>query len=266
MPDPSVSYPIAEECIPDVDLRAKHYRACFARTPKQVQAVQRLRYRVFNLELDEGLDSAHADERDVDAFDDVCHHLLVIDTTSDDVVGTYRMQTYDMARKALGLYAAQEFDFSGWPQDVLDDAVELGRACIAREHRSLPALNLLWRGIGTYIRFNAQRYLLGCSSLTSQDPRDGIAMLRYFEREGLLHPTLRVTPNPGYGCTVDADVEPASRDAIPRLMRVYIKTGARICGPPAIDRAFKTIDFLAFFDVDALDPQAARFFGIESDA
>lgn len=264
MSDPSVSYPIAEECIPRVDLRAQPYRACFAQTLDDVEAVQRLRYDVFNLELDEGLDGSHEIGRDVDVFDTVCHHLLVVDTRDESVVGTYRMQTYDMASNAHGLYSAQEFDFSGWPQDVLDDAVELGRACIAKAHRSLPVLNLLWRGIGTYLRFNACRYLLGCSSLTSQDPREGVAMLRYFADAGLLHPTLRVEPREGYRCAVEGDVEPATRADVPRLMRVYINTGARICGPPALDRAFKTIDFLAFFDVDALDPKAARFFGIEA--
>lgn len=268
MSNPSdASYPVHEALIPSVRLEARQYVARFAQTREEVEAVQRLRFDVFNLELHEGLDAAYTTERDVDAFDAHCHHLLVIDTTSDAVVGTYRMQTHEMADSGPGWYSATEFDFSTWPPSVLENAVELGRACIRREHRSLPVLHLLWRGIGAYLAHTERTYLFGCSSLTSQDPRDGVRMLRYFKAEGLMHPTLTVTPKPGYACTVDEPhdaVEPASPGEIPRLIRTYIRTGARICGPPALDRAFKTIDFLALFDIDALDPSARRFFGIDA--
>jgi putative hemolysin len=36
--------------------------------------------------------------------------------------------------------------------------------------------------------------------------------------------------------------------------------GARIGGPPAIDREFKTIDFLTLFDVDAMPERMRRLF------
>jgi putative hemolysin len=264
MPDDQpASFPVFEEHIPTLDLRAHEYRARFARTIQEVEDVQRLRYNVFNVELDEGLESAHETGRDADDFDLVCHHLLVENTETDEIIGTYRMQTHAMADAELGFYSAQEFDLSSWPSHVLENSVELGRACIAQEHRSLPVLNLLWKGIGAYLAHNAGRYLFGCSSLTSQNPADGLAVLKYFDQEGLLHPSLWATPQPGYQCATDEPVETAHKADIPRLMRVYINTGARICGPPAIDRAFQTIDFLTFYDIETLEPQAARFFGLE---
>lgn len=264
MPDDQPApYPVFEEHLPTLSLTAHEYRARFARSMEDVKAVQRLRYDVFNVELDEGLESAHETGRDADDFDLVCHHLLVENTETDEIVGTYRMQTQAMARAELGFYSAQEFDLSSWPQHVLTHSVELGRACIAQEHRSLPVLNLLWKGIGAYLAHNAGRYLFGCSSLTSQNPADGLAVLKYFDEKHLLHPSLHAEPQPGYQCTTDTPVETADKADIPRLMRVYINTGARICGPPAIDRAFQTIDFLTFYDIETLNPQAARFFGLE---
>jgi len=39
---------------------------------------------------------------------------------------------------------------------------------------------------------------------------------------------------------------------IPKLLRAYLSIGAKICGPPALDRQFKTIDFLTLLDLHSL--------------
>jgi putative hemolysin len=36
------------------------------------------------------------------------------------------------------------------------------------------------------------------------------------------------------------------------LLRAYLAIGAKICGPPAIDRDFGTIDFLTLLGIRAL--------------
>jgi putative hemolysin len=47
------------------------------------------------------------------------------------------------------------------------------------------------------------------------------------------------------------------------LLRAYLAIGARICGPPAIDREFRTIDFLTMLDLQTLHPRvAARFLDV----
>jgi len=49
-------------------------------------------------------------------------------------------------------------------------------------------------------------------------------------------------------------------DKVPKLLRTYLAVGAKICGPPAIDREFKTIDFLTLIDLETLHPRVrARF-------
>ena len=94
---------------------------------------------VFNLELNEGLEQSFHTLRDADPFDEICHHLLVEDIVSGEVVGTYRLQTGERASRGLGYYSAQEFDFSPL-EPIRSHVVELGRACVAKPHRNLAVL------------------------------------------------------------------------------------------------------------------------------
>ena len=73
-------------------------------------AACRLRFKVFNLELGEGLDSSYATGMDTDGFDLFCEHLLVEEKLTRRIVGTYRMQTGSEAARNVGYYSAQEFN------------------------------------------------------------------------------------------------------------------------------------------------------------
>jgi putative hemolysin len=105
-----------------------------------------LRFLVFNLELNEGLDTAQATCYDTDQFDAVCDHLIVEHPGSGKVVGTYRLQTGAVASANAGYYSEREFDFAPYRR-LGDSVIELGRACVHRDHRSSELLYLLWRGI-----------------------------------------------------------------------------------------------------------------------
>jgi putative hemolysin len=248
--------------IPPVEIVEGRYVVRFARTREEIDAALKLRFEVFNLELGEGLAASFATSRDRDAFDAICHHLLVVDTDENKVVGTYRCQTGEMAA-AKGFYSAGEFDLSQLPADVLLDAVELGRACVSQAHRNTQVLFLLWRGLAAYVAYNRKRYLFGCCSLTSQDESEGQRAFAFLEQSGHLHPTLGVQPKAGLECCRDEQSrDQAAEVKIPKLFRTYLRFGARVCGPPAIDRLFKTIDFLVLFDVEEMAEQWRRaFFG-----
>lgn len=259
-PLPSV-YPIEAAALPERSIREGRYQVSFARTAEELDEVLSLRFEVFNLELGEGLDSSYETGRDEDAFDAVCHHLLVRDLESGAVVGCYRLQTAAMARGRLGFYSATEFDLSGLGDSVVDRAVELGRACVARSHRSTQVLFLLWKGLALYVANAGKRYLFGCSSLTSQDPEEGWAMASYLDRAGHLHPELEVQPLPEYRCEPVGAVERRfDRQDLPALFRIYLRHGAKVCSPPAVDRRFKTIDFLVLFDVEAMPRRMFKMF------
>ena len=193
---------------------------------------------------------------DIDDFDAVCDHLIVEHPGSGKVVGTYRLQTGVVASANVGYYSEREFDFTPYKR-LGDSVIELGRACVHRDHRSTEVLYLLWRGIAQYAIHNGGRYLIGCSSLTSQDPAHGTAVYQAM-REYLVEPQLRTAPQPAFAMPLMGPQN--ASDKIPKLLRAYLSVGAKICGPPAIDCEFKTIDFLTLMDLEALHPRVrARF-------
>ena len=256
-------YPPRPEGLPTGLIEQGRYRARFARSRAELDAILRLRFEVFNLELGEGLEESFATGRDEDAFDRTCHHLLVEDSASGAIIGTYRLQTGEMASAGDGFYSAGEFDLESLPPTLTDQAVEVGRACIARAHRNRAVLFLLWRGLAQYMETNQLRYLFGCCSLTSQDPAEGLHALAHLRRQGQLHPTVQVPPLPGFECSPPSGYEdPEGPYSLPILFRTYLRYGALVCGSPAIDREFKTIDFFVLFDLEALsDKKRALFFG-----
>lgn len=235
------------------------YAIRLAQSPADIQAAQSLRFQVFNLELNEGLAHSYVTGLDSDPFDAVCDHLIVEHTASQQIVGTYRLQTGLSAAKNLGYYCEQEFLFSAY-EPLRSEIVELGRACVHRQHRNLYVLGLLWKGIADYARKRGGRYLIGCSSLTSQDPAAGASAYTELCRNHLAEPQWRTEPLTSHECPLDAVTEePVS---IPKLLRAYLTIGAKICGPPALDRQFKTIDFLTLLDLESLTASAReRFLG-----
>jgi len=238
-------------------LEAGPYRVRLAATPMERAAAYRLRFIVFNLELNEGLESAFEDGYDTDRYDAVCDHLIVEHRETGAVVGTYRLQMGDVAKQNFGYYSEQEFDLAPY-ESLRAQLVELGRACIHRDHRSSEVLNLLWKGIARYVMGNGGRYMIGCCSLPSLDNAEGHAVYRSL-KSYLVEPELMTVPTPKYRLPHALNVVTKKVDP-PKLLRAYLTIGAKICSEPAIDWEFKTIDFLTLLDLQTLHPRvAARF-------
>jgi putative hemolysin len=231
------------------------YLARLASSPADLRAVQALRFAVFNLELHEGLETSYATGLDADPFDEVCDHLMVEDQRTQAVVGTYRLQAGDRAAAHRGFYSAQEFDLAPFA-GVQSSLIELGRACVHRDHRNLAVLSLLWRGIYAYACARGARYLIGCSSLTSQDPREGASMFEELSRKHLVEPAFRAAPLPTVACPLNEKLPKLPK--VPTLLAAYLAIGAKICGPPAVDREFKTIDFLTFLNLATLPESTVK--------
>jgi len=231
-----------------------------AQHPEEMADAFRLRFLVFNLELHEGLESAYATGYDTDEFDEVCDHLIVQHKATGRVIATYRMQTGASAAANKGYYSEREFDFSPF-ESLRNSLVEVGRAAILKEYRSLEVLSLLWKGLGAYALEHAGRYLVGCSSLTSQNCAEGWGLFR--QLEPFLAPSeLQTKPQQGFGLSQGPAEASVPTVTAPRLLRAYLNLGAKICGEPALDREFKTIDFLTLLDLEALSHVArARFLG-----
>ena len=241
------------------------YAARLARSADELRRAQQLRFEVFNLELGEGLAESYATGLDIDPFDEFCDHLIVEEAAAGEIVGTYRLQTGQLAAANLGYYSEREFDFAPY-EPFRCEMIELGRACVHVDHRNFNLLHLLWRGIARYAVERNARMLIGCSSISSQDPADGVTAYQQL-RSHLTEPALRTQPQPEFFVAGGGDAgwleaqpyqampgsaPPATEGASSRLLRAYLAIGAKICGPPAIDREFGTIDFLTLLDLHAL--------------
>jgi putative hemolysin len=261
---------------PRIHAEVGRYRVRLAESNEDRIAACRLRFRVFNIELGEGLDSSYETGLDTDQFDNVCEHLLVEDKSEDNpvrrIVGTYRMQSGVTAARNLGYYSEQEFSFA--PYEALRPGIlELGRASIDREHRTPEVLTLLWRGIAQYANDMGLRYLIGCSSLTSRNPAEGWQMYRQLEHYRV-SPEFETLPTAAYACPTEregahAQPSPSLEDpalavpapvSVPKLLKTYLAIGARIGGPPAWDKEFGTIDFLTLLDLKLLSSSARNRF------
>lgn len=225
------------------------YRLRMAASEADVRAAQTLRFLVFNLELNEGLEDSYHTCMDVDRFDAVCDHLLVEAAETGEIVGTYRLQTGESAGRKLGYYSAQEFDFAPY-EPYRAETIELGRACVHSEHRNLAVLGLLWKGIAAYARERQGRYLIGCSSLSTVDDTIGAQVYQSLSARYLAPAAFRTEPLPHFRCDLSRVAEKATRP--PKLLSAYLSVGAKICGAPAVDREFGTIDFLTVLDLTEL--------------
>lgn len=237
------------------------YLVELAQSQQEVRKAQSLRYQIFNIELDEGLEASHTRQLDIDKYDPQCDHLLVVDRKTEQVIGTYRMQTYEKAQNHHGFYTEDEFVMDGLPKEILEKAVEVGRACIHQDHRNGRVLYLLWRGIAEYMKQTSTRYLFGCCSLSTTDPEEGWIAMDYLQNNNYLHNLYYLAARPAYICP-ETDRNPIAwqETSLPQLFRLYLDLGAKVLSEPAIDGEFKTIDFLVLVDTHKLDERTRVLF------
>jgi L-ornithine Nalpha-acyltransferase len=273
---PQVSIPQTSETLG----RLGSLEVRLARTAADVRRAQRLRFQVFYQEM-----SAIADaptmiaRRDVDPFDSVCDHLLVIDHDAAPrgplrkpmVVGTYRLLRQDMAERHDGFYSAGEFDI-----DALVNRhkglkfLELGRSCVLPRYRNKRTVELLWHGIWAYVLANRLDVMIGCASLEGTDP-DRLALPLSF-----LHHNARA-PEEWRACAVPRRYVAMNRmpkraidqrgalHALPPLIKGYLRLGAFIGDGAVVDRQFGTTDVLMILPVSAINTRYIEHFGAGAD-
>ena len=237
------------QALPGFIMKEQRYTLKFANTEEELDEVLRLRFNVFNLELGEGLSSSFQTFRDEDAFDKYFNHLIIIDNETGRIIGTYRMQTFEMALRGNGFYSHDEFKLDMLPRNIIRHSVELGRACIDKEFRNSRVLFLLWRGLANYIVLTRKRYLFGCGSLTSQDSLEGWILYNDLLKNGHVRTDLKLMAQPAYSLDKFNNLtEVSNPPTYPPLLRMYLRYGAKVVGDPAIDRDFKTIDYFILLD------------------
>ncbi len=246
-----------------------------AETDMEVEAAQRLRYRVFYEEMSAlPTPQQRAEKRDFDQFDDVCDHLLVVDRDVVDedglpaVVGCYRLLRSENAVKVGGFYTASEYDMTAMLANLPSDhkILELGRSCILKEYRSRPAtMQLLWRGVMTYVARFSIDLMFGCASFPTTDPEELKLPLSYLYHNHLAPKEIRVRAQPDRYNEMnlmpadEIDARQALR-ALPPMLKGYVRAGALIGDGAVVDQQFHTTDVFIYFPVDRIDARyRARF-------
>ena len=214
----------------------------WARHQDEVREAQRLRFEVFALEMGATLSQA-LPGHDIDLFDDYCEHLLVRDTASQQVIGTYRVLTPTQAKRVGSTYSDTEFDLVRL-RGLRERMVELGRSCVHADYRHGGVILALWGALAEFMARNQLDTMIGCASIPMQ--HQGVAgghaaasiwrQLRQTHLAGIEH---RVTPRlalPVEQLDASLDVAP------PALIKGYLRLGAKVLGAPAWDPDFNTAD------------------------
>ncbi|MBO3677940.1 GNAT family N-acetyltransferase [Stenotrophomonas sp. NPDC087984] len=236
------------------------YVTSIAHTQEQIHAAQRLRYQVFGEERGGRLDAA-VDGRDVDEFDEIMDHLIVTDTATGTVVGTYRLLPPGRSER---LYSDTEFDLRGLPTEVRSSMVETGRACVHADHRTGAVINLMWAGLARYVLLSGHRYLAGCASVPLAEGEGAAANAWLLgTSKHAAPPEMRVHPLDPWIPSRPLDGEPSYAD-LPPLLRGYLRVGAWMCGSPQHDRAFNDADFFVLLDTERMNDRYRRYFLGES--
>lgn len=250
-----------------------------AETQVEVEAAQRLRYRVFYEEMSAVPSPAmHETRRDFDKFDDFCDHMLVVDRDAHDrdgqhrVVGTYRLLRDVDAARAGGFYTANEYDIDSLMRRVAKGTrlLELGRSCVMKSYRSKAiTMQLLWRGIGVYTKRFKIDLMFGCASLTGVDPKSLALPLSYMHHFHPMPEGMHVRARPELYVDMNLlpknaiDTKEALR-SLPPLIKGYVRAGACIGDGAVIDKQFDTTDVFIYFPVSGMDNRYRSRFKVVS--
>lgn len=249
-----------------------------ATTAREIRRAQRLRYKVFYREMSavpHGV--VRLARRDLDAYDAVCDHLLVLDhaarrkfSKKPKVVGTYRLLRAEIAGRRGGFYTAGEYDIAPLlAQHPGARLLELGRSCVLSSYRDKRTVELLWHGVWAYVLHHRIDALFGCASLEGTDPAKLALPLSFLHYHARAPEAWSARAHEGHRVAMDLlprqEVDPRrALKALPPLIKGYLRMGATFGDGAVVDRQFGTTDVFVVLPVAAIAPRYIDHFGPEA--
>ena len=232
----------------------------WARHQDEVRQAQRLRYQVFADEMGARLQNKVAGH-DIDLFDDFCEHLLVRDSASGEVIGTYRVLTPAQAKRVGSTYSDTEFELTRL-RSLRERMVELGRSCVHPEHRHGGVIMALWGALAEFMQRNQLDIMIGCASIpmwhngvVSGDVAASIwQQLKATHLAPVEYQVRPRLPLPVEQMDSSLQVEP------PALIKGYLRLGAKILGAPAWDPDFNSADLPMMMRIEDLPTRYRKHF------
>jgi L-ornithine Nalpha-acyltransferase len=244
---------------------------------KEVKRAQKLRYKVFYQEMSAvPTGFAALKRRDIDGYDAICDHLLVLDHSvkpkpfrapKPKVVGTYRLLRQSSAEAHGGFYTAGEFDIAPLLAAHRDKRfLELGRSCVLRPYRTKKTVELLWAGIWAYVQRHGVDAMIGCASLEGTDPERLAAPLSFLHHNAPSAPEWQVRARPERYVSMnrigrEALDAKAALASLPPLVKAYLRVGATVGDGAVVDHQFRTTDVFVVMPIESISRRYLNYFG-----
>ncbi len=249
------------------------FEVSLAANEEDIAAAQDLRYRVFYEEMSaEPTAEAARCRREVDPYDTQAEHILIREREHGTLIACYRLMHRARLPAGAQFYSESEFDLSRLLSHPLAaHSLELSRACVAKNFRTMRVPALLFSAIGHYVKHHNIRMLFGCGSLPGTDP-DALAM----PLSWVWHHHL--APEPLRGKALEHLYEPMNRvekddltagEALrfmPPLIKGYLRMGCFVGDGAVVDQRFKTTDILLVLPIsdDSIDRRYYRHYVLKN--
>ena len=268
--------PVPNPASDDVFGRIGTLETRLARTAREIEAAQTIRYRVFVEEMHARLSpEAMASRRDFDSYDAICDHLLVVDNAidgdiEDQIVGTYRLLRQEVAMANGGFYSASEFDIAPLLARHPDKQfMELGRSCVLPDYRTKRTVELLWLGNYAYSLKHGMGAMFGCASFSGVKPEEHAMALSFLHHTVGAKDEWAVSALPDLHR--DMDLMPLegintrkALSALPPLIKGYLRLGAMIGDGAVVDHAFNTTDVLVVLPIASISSRYVNYYSADA--
>lgn len=217
---------------------------------EEVKKVQTLRYKHLLRDYNPSLP---LDGLDDDGYDDYSDSILVIDTQTNEICGTYRVASLKTTKGHKFLtddeYDIEELKRSGF------DFVELGRAVVHPDYRSGYVIQILFLAVYRYMLEHDCKYCLGLCSFHGNDPTIYKNALTYLKRNYLFTDyTIKAVSNTFELDLVEGELDREKvNNELPGLLKMYLKFGNKVAYNGSIDYSFNSCDVLVIVDIKDID-------------
>lgn len=245
---------------PGLLVRTGRYLARLARTPDDLDAARRLRWRCFVARTGAPDDGTG---RDADPQDALCRHVLVEDGTTLGLVGCLRFMTLRGGGDIARSYSARFHDLGRLA--ALDvPMIEVGRFCVHPAHRDPDIVRTAWAALTRIVADSGARMLIGCSSFAGADPAAHAEALALLHARHLAprrwRPRIGVPGAYPLACARVPGAPDARRAmaGMPPLLRSYLAMGGQVGDHAVIDAELDTLHVFTGIEVGSIPPARHR--------
>ena len=243
-----------------------------------IREIARLRELTFR-KVQEGT----GDKMDIDHYDRFYTHIVLWDDNALEIMGSYRLVVYEDVWEKMekqSIYTETLFDYTNDFDSYMRNSVELGRSFVQYKYWKSQALDMLWKGIGLYLKGRPQaRYLFGSVSISHAYPEEAIDLIVYYYNKWYRSEAQLAIAKNRYIISSEKeenlemllngnDFEEDYRIlkgllknygyAVPVLFRQYsmlVQFGGMKMVDFCVDRSFNTVDGLILIDIERMEPR-----------